>query len=266
MPIMLDGAPRRRWRSFLRCVPLGTRPAHQPRNCFDPLRRDHTVQSERMELAPGLIIADRRDATGPGGRPREMRRQDGRGIAHSLVNLGLGQVACLKQACAREISARELVPAKSARSRSASLRSAPARLTRSSRASLKSASHRSAALRSAPVSVAKHNEACLSRVEERLMGPPLIGPICRWPTLKVRPLRFGTTSGFSEPCLPGPWAAAQKFRYGWSLETRLPRNEGTQNESRRDDGSTVMQTLRYRQAFGDRCRVTLCTAILSCNN
>jgi len=198
LPIMLDGAPRRRWRSFLRCVPLGTRPAHQPRNCFDPLRRDHTVQSERMELAPGLIIADRRDATGPGGRPREMRRQDGRGIAHSLVNLGLGQVACLKQACAREISARELVPAKSARSRSASLRSAPARLTRSSRASLKSASHRSAALRPAPVSVAKHNEACLSRVEERLMGPPLIGPICRWPTLKVRPLRFGTTSGFSE--------------------------------------------------------------------
>jgi hypothetical protein len=93
--------------------------------------------------------------------------------------------------------------------------------------------------------VAKHNEACLSRVEERLMGPPLIGPICRWPTLKVRP---------------------QKFRYGWSLETRLPRNEGTQNESRRDDGSTVMQTLRYRQAFGDRCRVTLCTAMLSCNN
>jgi hypothetical protein len=88
--------------------------------------------------------------------------------------------------------------AKSARSRSASVRSAPERLARSSRASLKSASHRSAALRSAPVSVAKRNEACLSRVEERSMGPPLIGPICRSPTLKVRPLRLGTTSGFSE--------------------------------------------------------------------
>jgi len=108
LTIMLDGAPRRRWRSFLRCVPAGTRPAHQPRNCFGPLRRDHTVQSERMELAPGLIIADPRDATGPGGRPREMRRQDRRGIAHGLINLGLGQVARLKQARAREISAGEL--------------------------------------------------------------------------------------------------------------------------------------------------------------
>jgi hypothetical protein len=37
-----------------------------------------------------------------------MRRQDGRGIAHGLVNLGLGQVARLKQACAREIGADEL--------------------------------------------------------------------------------------------------------------------------------------------------------------
>ena len=62
-------------------------------------------------------------------------------------------------------------------SSTASPKSAPLRLAPSSRASLRSAFDRSAISRLAPVRVAKRNDACRNRVNEKLIGPPLMGPI-----------------------------------------------------------------------------------------
>ena len=103
------------------------------------------------------------------------------------------------------------------------------------------------------------------------MGPPLIGPICRSATVSAMPVRFGVREGFcarhwfhnrgprrnASTCLESEDNATHATIYERNSHERY---DNTRQQTEHNEGFTLMQTPRYRQAFGGRSSLSVRTS------